>query len=252
MNSRLIKTSLLVLLLVLCRTAVAADDPEPRTWSDATGDFTVEAVFVDFVDGKVRLKRTDGRVITVELQRLSSADQKYVRTITEEKKAETDTTVQASQLADKPVELKNDDGTPAGKKSFPRGIASLFESPGEGYYLTAVRIHGSRYGQPRAPKEDFHVALCDKDFQLIADFKFPYSKFERGNPDWLTLRVKPTEVPREFVICLNFNPTGTKGVFVSHDAEGTSLVGLPGKKAGGFTGGDWMLRASVDQLKDGQ
>ena len=57
------------------------------------------------------------------------------------------------------------------------------------------------------------------------------------------------KVPREFVICLNFNPTATKGVYVSHDKEGTSLVGLPGNHAGSFTGGDWMLRVEIDTLK---
>ena len=150
------------------------------------------------------------------------------------------------------MELKNDDGTPAGKKSFPRGIASAFETSDDGYFITSIRIHGGRYGSPRAPNEDFHVSLCDKDFKLITDFDFPYAKFARGNPKWVELRLKPTEVPREFVICLNFNPTSTKGVFVSHDEEGEGLVGLPGKRAGSFTGGDWMIRVTVDRLKQAE
>ena len=119
----------------------------------------------------------------------------------------------------------------------------------EPHYLTAVKIHGSRYGMPRAPQEDFVVTLCDQDFKPLAEFKFPYSKFQRGNPKWVTLRTKPTRLPKAFVLCLHFNPTSTKGVFVSHDAEGKSLVGLPNKKAGAFTGGDWMVRAVVDQPK---
>ena len=92
--------------------------------------------------------------------------------------------------------------------------------------------------------------MCDKDFKLIADFTYPYAKFSRGNPKWVELRVKPTAVPREFVICLNFDPTSTKGVYVSHDEEGKGLVGLPGKQAGSFTGGDWMIRVTADRLKD--
>ena len=36
------------------------------------------------------------------------------------------------------------------------------------------------------------------------------------------------------MICVNFKPTQSKGVFVSHDAKGESLVGLPGKPAGTF------------------
>ena len=54
-----------------------------------------------------------------------------------------------------------------------------------------------------------------------------------------------------FYICLDFNAERTKGVYVSHDAEGESLVGLPNKPAGRFTGGDWMIRVKVDRLKSG-
>ncbi len=49
-----------------------------RTWSDASESFKVDAVFVSSVDGKVTLRRTDGREVTVSLDRLSDEDQKYV------------------------------------------------------------------------------------------------------------------------------------------------------------------------------
>ncbi len=140
-------------------------------------------------------------------------------------------------------ELALDDGTPAGKKSFPRGHASKFKSPDGDWWLTSVRIHGARYGMPQAPKEDFHVTLCDPQFKPIKDFTFPYSEFKRGTKSrWVSFRVPATKVPKEFVICLNFNAERTKGVYVSHDAKGTGLVGLPGKPMGRFTGGDWLIR----------
>jgi len=50
-----------------------------RTWSDITGRFQTEAEFVDFIDGAVNLKKTDGEVISVPLAKLSAADQEYVR-----------------------------------------------------------------------------------------------------------------------------------------------------------------------------
>ncbi len=238
---------MVAVLLLTVTFGVIADEGKIRTWKDATGGFSVEAEFVDFADGKVRLKKSDGDVISVGLDQLSEADQEYVRSLSGTAGEKEGETVAKSALAGAPVELKNDDGTAAGKKSFPRGIAAAFETPDEGCYLTAVRIHGGRYGTPRAPKEDFHVSICDKDFNLIADLEFPYSKFERGNPQWVELPLRPRKVPREFVICLNFQPTQTKGVYVSHDAEGTGLVGLPGKHAGSFSGGDWMIRATVDR-----
>ena len=222
---------------------------ETRTWSDATGVFSVEAEMVGLSGNQVQLKLADGKVIAVELSRLSADDQEYARSKSVVPGASKVRTASPGELARKPTELKNDDGKAAGKKSFPRGIASAFEAPEEECFLTEVRIHGGRYGYPQAPKEDFHVTLCDPDFNPIADFAFPYSKFTRSEPKWVTLKVKPTEVPKNFVICLNFKPASTKGVFVSHDKEGKSLVGLPKKKAGSFTGGDWMVRASVDRLK---
>ena len=63
---------------------------------------------------------------------------------------------------------------------------------------------------------------------------------------YTTVMVK---VPKKFVICVNFNPTRTKGVYVSHDAQGTGLVGLPGKPAGSFTGGDWLIHVTVDRRR---
>jgi hypothetical protein len=54
--------------------------PEPlRTWTDATGKFTVEATFTSYAHGVVKLKRKDGRVISIDIEQLSPPDQKYVR-----------------------------------------------------------------------------------------------------------------------------------------------------------------------------
>ena len=52
---------------------------ETRTWTDGSGNYQTEAEFVDFAEGMVRLKTTDGRVISIQLERLSVADQAYVR-----------------------------------------------------------------------------------------------------------------------------------------------------------------------------
>jgi hypothetical protein len=49
-----------------------------RTWTDATGKFRLVAKFDGFDDTKVRLRREDGKVVTVEIVKLSDADQKFV------------------------------------------------------------------------------------------------------------------------------------------------------------------------------
>ncbi len=50
-----------------------------RTWSDATGKFQVDASFINLVDGKVNLRRADGRTLSVPLDKLSAADQLFVK-----------------------------------------------------------------------------------------------------------------------------------------------------------------------------
>ena len=161
-------------------------------------------------------------------------------------------TVPPKALKGRPTELAHDDGTPAGKRSMAGGgHAVRFKVIGDGWCLTAVRVHGSRYGAPQPPKEDFHVWLCDADFKAIADFPFPYARFARGQPGWVTLDVKPTSLPAEFIVCVGFDPTATKGVYVSCDKEGggDSLTGLPGKEGRAFQEGDWLIRVKVDQLR---
>jgi hypothetical protein len=239
----------MALVAIVCLSAATsvAWQSKMRTWTDASGRFSIDAELVDVGEGIVRLKKADGQVISIPIEKLSQADQQFVRSQAPSPGQGGPSSVMISELSGKPEELARDDGRPAGKKSFPRGHAVAFEAPGDSYYMTSVRIHGARYGYPQAPKEDFHVTLCDPDFRSIVDFPFAYSKFQRGDPKWVSLRMKPTKVPKEFVICVNFNPTRTKGVYVSHYAEGTSLVGLPGKRAGSFTGGDWLIHVTVDR-----
>jgi hypothetical protein len=148
----------------------------------------------------------------------------------------------------KTKELARDDGRTAGRKSMAgNGHVVVFDAPAEGMLLTAVRIYGSRYGRPQPPAEDFHVWLCDADGKEIKDFPFPYKSFTRDTVRWVTLDTEPTEVPRRFMICVGFNPTQTKGVFVHHDPhpDGDSRTGLPGAINDAFAGGDWMIRAIV-------
>lgn len=160
-------------------------------------------------------------------------------------------TMSSKDLSGKPNQLAHDDGTSAGKASLAGGgHAVRFEAPAGTWYLTNVAVYGSAYGSA-PPGEMFHVWLCDEDFKAIADFSLPYAAFQRGEPRWVPLAIPPTLVPPKFIVCVGFNPTATKGVFVHRDKEssGNSLTGLPGDKATPFTQGDWMIRVEVDQPK---
>ena len=145
-------------------------------------------------------------------------------------------------------ELALDDGKSAGKSSTAGGgHAVAFESPAEGASVVGVRIFGSRYGTQAPPYEDFKVWLCDEDGKTIKEFGFPYKTFLRGDARWVTLKTEPTPVPKRFIVCVGFNPTATKGVYVHYDAksDGDSRSGLPGELNDAFGKGDWMIRALV-------
>jgi hypothetical protein len=49
-----------------------------HTWTDVSGTHKIQAEYLGLADGKVRLKRHDGREISVPLASLSKADQARV------------------------------------------------------------------------------------------------------------------------------------------------------------------------------
>jgi hypothetical protein len=50
-----------------------------RTWTDATGQFRIEARLIDVSDGVVNLEKADGETLKVPLEKLSAADQAHCR-----------------------------------------------------------------------------------------------------------------------------------------------------------------------------
>jgi len=161
---------------------------------------------------------------------------------------------EARSLRRKPTILAHDDGQAVARMSIAGdGHVVRFDAPGPNSFLTAVQIHGSRYGSPTPPRKDFHIWLCDTNARVIADFPFPYSRFERGPERWVTFETQPTEVPARFLIVVGFNPTLTEGVYVSQDAQGSgeSFTGLPGQTPRAFPDGDWLIRARLDRGSSG-
>jgi len=60
------------------KSAAKSATQERRTWVDTTGKFRVRAQLVDVQDGNVRLKKLDGSVISVPIEKLSQADQDWL------------------------------------------------------------------------------------------------------------------------------------------------------------------------------
>lgn len=66
-------------MLLLCCAHAAG-----RQWKDRTGNFSIEAEFIDLKNNKVYLEKTDGDVISVPIEKLSYADYDYLRTLESE------------------------------------------------------------------------------------------------------------------------------------------------------------------------
>lgn len=93
MNTRV--TLIVVLILPLWQFQTSAGDAngarsKMRTWTDSTGGFAVEAqcFFFDAAEGKVYLRRVDGRILTVPIGRLSEADQQLVKSFFGDKRVD--------------------------------------------------------------------------------------------------------------------------------------------------------------------
>jgi hypothetical protein len=161
-----------------------------------------------------------------------------------------------SASEDNPALLKYGDGKADGKKSYGgSGQMIRFEMPAGISKARGIRIHGSRYGLPQAPDEDFEITFLNEDRSETLDSKAaPYRLFKRGRENWVrVLFDTEVELPPKFWVALNFNAQQTKGVYVSYDTSTKgeySRVGLAGDeeepKETDF-GGDWMVQVMLSQ-----
>lgn len=150
--------------------------------------------------------------------------------------------------------LKYHDGKADGRKSLGgSGEVIAFAAPDAGWALRAIRIHGSRYGLPKAPDIDFYIFLTDAGGENILHTETAaYEKFDRGDAGWVEVKFKkPPAVPKAFCAILDFKAQQTMGVYVSYDTSTGgkhSKVGLPGKASSPVDfGGDWMIEAVIEK-----
>ena len=144
--------------------------------------------------------------------------------------------------------LKHGDGQADGKKSLGgSGEIIGFTLSENAAKASGIRIHGSRYGTPEAPKENFLIYFLSQDMsEIIRTEMVPYALFERGAEQWVEVKFRrPVEVSKEFWVALDFRGGRMKGVYVSYDTSTGgkfSRIGLPGMevKEADF-GGDWMV-----------
>ncbi|MFH0793424.1 MAG: hypothetical protein V2A74_05265 [bacterium] len=166
-------------------------------------------------------------------------------------------TVQPAEIPQGATVVGYVDDTAEGQRSLgASGHAVAFDRPATARFVEAVQIFAGRYGQPEAPKEDFHLYLLNEKRQVMADLRYPYGMIERGDLKWYTLRTPSIEVPEEFFVSLSFNPHQTKGIYLGTDesvAQSHSFAGLPDS---GFEEvkekRDWMVRLHLAQEPSGE
>jgi hypothetical protein len=154
----------------------------------------------------------------------------------------------SSVAAEGPGKVRYGDGQADGKQSISGGGEMIeFTLPAGAAKVAGVRIHGSRYGTPEAPVEDFLIYFLNAGRDcVVATEMAKYALFERGAERWVTVTfARPVEVPETFWIALDFRAHQRKGVYVSYDNSTGgkhSRVGLPGSAVAPTRfGGDWMI-----------
>ena len=145
--------------------------------------------------------------------------------------------------------LKYHDGEAEGTQSLGgSGEMIEFTAPADSK-VAGLRIHGSRYGSPRPPDEEFLIYFLSPDRRRILHTEMaPYELFERGEQKWVPVSFpEAVDVPENFWIVLDFRADQRKGVYVSYDTSTAgehSRVGLPGTSAAETKfHGDWMIEA---------
>jgi hypothetical protein len=148
------------------------------------------------------------------------------------------------------VWLHYDDGTNEGQQSTSgSGHAVLFQKPDGNWLLDGINVFGSRYGEAKPPDANFTVYVCDEDFNPVSEFSRPYRLFQRGTNRWFKINIEPVRVPKRFYICLSFDPTNTRGVYVTYDESvehSHSFSALPYTHVSDVESKyDWMIRAHL-------
>ena len=150
------------------------------------------------------------------------------------------------------MELKHDDGKQAGKRSSAgTGHVVTFLAPRGKWWIKSVAVHGARYGGGYDPAGTMlTITVGDKDLKKLSVKESPYAPFKPGRFEWVELPVTPVQVPKEFTVCVEFNPTRTKGVFVAwcKTKKSHSGWGVPGTKPIAYDN-EWMIRVRLTNKK---
>jgi len=144
-------------LLALIVSSSAFGDPKEsdatpmRTWTDVTGQFQTEAELLVVKRGKVYLRKPDGAVVAVPLERLSRADREHVGDVAPSSDTEA---IDAARRATVLVTVQSPDG----RKRVGPGVLIHVDSAG-GYVVASSRLARSYRSQEPDGKPVIRVSL---------------------------------------------------------------------------------------------
>jgi actin cytoskeleton-regulatory complex protein SLA1 len=84
---------------------------QTRIWHDRSGQFRVEAAFLGFQGGKLRLHKVNGVVVEVPAEKMSVEDMRYVEKLTSRKKASSNAPPTPSEDNEPPAERRKTDSS---------------------------------------------------------------------------------------------------------------------------------------------
>lgn len=90
-----------------------------RTWHDRTGQFRVDAAFLGFASGKLRLHKTNGVVIEVPSEKMSAEDMRYVERMVAKQRKEQRPSSPRRGSDDEPLEVRRRSLQPTAKTAQP-------------------------------------------------------------------------------------------------------------------------------------
>jgi hypothetical protein len=123
------------------------------------------------------------------------------------------------------VRLARGDDTAKGRtKCGGRGFGVQFTRPDHEDTVIAVEFRASRYNEPA---KEFHLYVLGENQKILRDLVYPIERIAWGGERWYHFAIPPTEVPKHFMVGLDFNATG---ILLNADptvTESHSSIGTP-------------------------
>jgi hypothetical protein len=150
------KSSVAPLIFVALLAAVAGG--AERSWTSSNGKYTIKAELVDVEDDKVRLQKSDGTEITVSLDQLSEADQRYIK-LRSRRKSTTKTEREPKADEDSPAESDDKPETTKSESSRRRGKAKQDDEVALAGEAQSVTMKLTRLELPRMPSRGDAISM---------------------------------------------------------------------------------------------